>query len=192
MSTRLYAVVSSSTHGTWIHPNAREIVAQTFSDHDLPTPEENTLYHSTPDLDDVANEARYNDSLIASRLRRRAERRPRLRWRILGLIFLTLVVWYALVLFGTLLLGTAHAAEPFSKSVAWISKTERSIGNTPGVEVLDTTYVCAQDRNGPERCRFAVFIRDGEQVKRCRGRIINARLTTLGLPCKEVKSRSNL
>lgn len=101
MSDRLYIVASSSKDGTWLHPNAGEIVAYTFSDHDLPKEEPTPRYR--PNLDDLADEARFNDSLIRSHRRRRETHnttRGDLAMRTLVVMGLVAVVYIALVLFG--------------------------------------------------------------------------------------------
>lgn len=101
MSGRLRVVAVATTHGTWVHPYAREIVAETFSDNDLP--KEDATSRRRPDLDDLADMARYSDSLIASRTRRRQTHDTTggdIAMRVLLVVALVAVLYAALVLFG--------------------------------------------------------------------------------------------
>lgn len=104
---------SVTTYGrprhTWVHPDIREIVAETFSDHDLlpPTPEEVILSRRAPDLDDAADEYRYADSLIASRARRRTRTQATAgdyAMRVVVPLILAATVFVALNLFGIAIL----------------------------------------------------------------------------------------
>lgn len=65
---------------TWVHPNARENVARVFLDTDLPTPNKEDIIsvrrNLDPQPDDLADLWRCNDSLIASRERRRTRNEP--------------------------------------------------------------------------------------------------------------------
>lgn len=55
----------------------------------------------SPNLDDLANEARYNDSLTASRARRREVKKADILMRLALVAVLAVIVWFGIVVFAS-------------------------------------------------------------------------------------------
>lgn len=93
-------------HSTWVVPNTREKTARLFSDLNLEPKETASVSRRKPDLDDLANEARYNDSLIASHERRRQKKEVPLTTlftRAAFIVATVAIIYLALVVFAVAL-----------------------------------------------------------------------------------------